>query len=46
MITAVTTLEKFPLWYTVILLGIVAAVYGLRWLVAPLVNRINNKKRI
>ena len=46
MIAAVETLEKFPLWYTVILLGIVAAVFGLRWLVGPLVNKMQNKKKI
>lgn len=45
MVAAVEALEKFPLWYTVMLLGIVAAVYGLRWLVGPLVNRMQDKKK-
>nr|WP_319491074.1 hypothetical protein [uncultured Desulfobacter sp.] len=45
MIAAVETLEKFPLWYTVILLGIVAAVFGLRWLVGPLVNKMQENKK-
>ena len=33
-----------PTWYVVILLGIVAATFGLRWLVAPIVGRMMNKK--
>lgn len=36
-------LSKTPMWYRVSLLGIVAAVFGLRWLVAPIVNRMSNK---
>lgn len=30
--------DKLPLWYQAVLLGIVAAVFGLRWLVAPLIK--------
>jgi hypothetical protein len=37
MIKVVKALEEFPVWYVVILLGIVASVFALRWLVAPLV---------
>ena len=32
-------IAKIPLWWRVAVLGIVAAVYGLRWLIAPLVTR-------
>ncbi|HCY84228.1 MAG TPA: hypothetical protein DHV36_03740 [Desulfobacteraceae bacterium] len=39
MIKAVNSLDKFPMWYVILLMGIVAAVYGLRWLIAPLVQR-------
>ena len=44
IINAVKALEQFPIWYVTMLLGIVAAVYGLRWLIAPIANKLNNKK--
>ncbi|MBT3178939.1 MAG: hypothetical protein HOG03_11645 [Desulfobacula sp.] len=43
IIDAVAALEKFPTWYVVMLLGIVASVFGLRWLIAPLVQKMNAK---
>ena len=46
VIRSVNALEEFPLWYVVLLLGIVAAVFGLRWLIAPLVTRMFSKKSI
>jgi len=46
VIKAVNALEKFPLWYVVLLCGIVAAVFGLRWLVAPLVTKMAGKPKI
>lgn len=33
-------LEDLPLWYRISILGIIAAVFGLRWLIAPLVKTI------
>ena len=45
IIAAVKALEEFPMWYVVMLLGIVAAVYGLRWLIGPLVNKMTAAKK-
>jgi cation transport ATPase len=45
IIASVTALEKFPQWYVVMLLGIVASVFGLRWLIMPLVQKFSTKKR-
>ncbi|MDD9304372.1 MAG: hypothetical protein HUK40_19320 [Desulfobacter sp.] len=45
IIEAVTALEKFPTWYVVMLLGIVASVFGLRWLIGPLVQKMTNKQK-
>lgn len=36
--------DDLPIWYRVVLLGIVAAVFGLRWLIVPLVGVIAKKK--
>jgi hypothetical protein len=44
VINSVNALEEFPLWYVVLLCGIVAAVFGLRWLIAPLVTKMMSKK--
>ncbi len=41
ILQAVQILDKFPMWYIIILLGIVAAVYGLRWLIAPIARRLS-----
>lgn len=35
---------KAPEWYMVAFLGVYAAVFGLRWLVAPLVNKLTKGK--
>ena len=43
VIASVNALEKFPLWYVVLICGIVAAVFGLRWLIAPLVTKMRSK---
>lgn len=43
IITAVKALNQFPTWYVVMLLGIVASVFGLRWLIGPLVRKMTNK---
>jgi len=40
VINSVKALEEFPLWYVMLLCGIVAAVFGLRWMVAPMINRM------
>lgn len=45
IIDAVAALEEFPMWYVVMLLGIVASTFGLRWLVAPLVNKMQERKK-
>ena len=37
-------LDGFPLWFKVIVIGIDASVFGLRWVVAPIINRWSNKK--
>lgn len=34
---AVRSLEDFPVWYQLILWGILAFVFGLRWLIQPLI---------
>ena len=39
IIEAVNALNEFPYWYVVMLLGIVASVFALRWLVAPLIAK-------
>lgn len=46
VIISVQALNDFPIWYKMVLMGIIASVYGLRWLVSPLVNKIGwgNKK--
>jgi len=46
VINAVKALEQFPMWYVVMLLGIVSAVYGLRWLIGPLVNKMSSKPKL
>ncbi|MCP3944522.1 MAG: hypothetical protein GY710_24010 [Desulfobacteraceae bacterium] len=43
IIGAVNALNEFPTWYVVMLLGIVASVFGLRWLIGPLVRKMTNK---
>ena len=45
IIESVKALEEFPMWYVVILLGIVATVFALRWLIAPLVQSKLFKKK-
>lgn len=45
IIQAVSALEDFPDWYVVMLLGIVASVFGLRWLVAPIVGKMQKLKK-
>jgi len=35
--------QNTPTWYVVILLGIVAATFGLRWLIAPIVGKMMKK---
>jgi hypothetical protein len=42
---AVTSLEDFPMWYQILLWGILAHVFGLRWLVEPLVTMMKNKQK-
>lgn len=37
-------LDTFPMWFKLIVIGIDASVFGLRWVVAPIVNRWSNKK--
>ncbi len=37
-------LDTFPMWFKVIVIGIDASVFGLRWVVAPIINRWSNKK--
>jgi len=37
-------LDDFPMWFKVIVIGIDASVFGLRWVVAPIINRWSNKK--
>lgn len=46
VIISVQALNDFPTWYKMVLMGIIASVYGLRWLVSPLVNKLGegNKK--
>ena len=44
IIGAVKALEQFPMWYVTMLLGIVAAVYGLRWLIAPIASKMMKGK--
>ena len=43
IIGAVKALEQFPMWYVSMLLGIVAAVYGLRWLIVPIADKMIQK---
>ncbi len=43
IIEAVKALEQFPTWYVVMRLGIVASVFGLRWLIGPLVQKMIRK---
>lgn len=43
VILAVSSLEKFPLWYQILLWGILAHVFGLRWLVSGLVDFMKRK---
>jgi hypothetical protein len=42
VISSVKALDEFPLWYQIILWGVVAFVFGLRWLIQPLVNKMGN----
>jgi len=42
---AVSSLEDFPFWYQILLWGILAHVFGLRWLVEPLVKFMENKQK-
>ena len=44
IIMSVTALSQFPFWYQTRICGIVAAIFGLRWLIAPLVTRMQNGK--
>ncbi len=46
MIRVVKSLEEFPSWYVIMLLGIVAAVYGLRWLIQPVVTKMQGRKEL
>ena len=39
-----TYIDKAPEWYMVCFIGIYAAVFGLRWLVAPMVNKLTKGK--
>jgi len=45
VIISVQALNDFPTWYKMVLMGIIASVYGLRWLVSPLVNKLGEKKK-
>ncbi|PWW83069.1 hypothetical protein CR164_00455 [Prosthecochloris marina] len=42
---AVSALEDFPVWYQIILWGILAFVFGLRWLIQPLIVWMERKYR-
>jgi len=39
VIDSVDALNKFPTWYIVLMMGIVASSFGLRWLIQPLISR-------
>jgi uncharacterized membrane protein len=43
IIEGVNALDQFPTWYVVLLIGITASVFGLRWLVTPVVKKLNKK---
>lgn len=43
VIKSVNALEQFPEWYIILLCGIVAAIFGLRWLIAPIITRMKKK---
>ena len=40
---AVRSLEDFPVWYQIILWGILSFVFGLRWLIQPLIALLGRK---
>jgi len=44
VIQSVQALNDFPNWYKITLMGIIASVFGLRWLIAPVVQRFKGKK--
>lgn len=44
IISGVNALEQFPTWYIILLVGIVASVYGLRWLVKPILSKLDKIK--
>lgn len=46
VIGAVVALNEFPLWYQILLWGILAHVFGLRWLVEPLVKLSQSKTQL
>ena len=43
IIEGVNALESFPRWYVCLLIGIVASVFGLRWMVKPMLEKMNKK---
>jgi len=46
MIKTVNALGEFPMWYQVTMLGIIAAVFGLRWLIEPVVAKMQKRKEL
>ena len=46
VVDAVRALADFPGWYITMLMGILAAVYGLRWLIAPIAGKMAARKAI
>ena len=45
VVGAVVALNNFPFWYQILLWGILAHVFGLRWLVEPLVKLSQSKNQ-
>lgn len=45
-IKAVKALDQFPYWYIILIFGIIASTFGLRWLIAPLVAKKMNGKKL
>jgi hypothetical protein len=43
IISGVVALEQFPTWYVILLIGIVASTFGLRWMVKPMLEKMNKK---
>jgi len=47
VIVSVQSLNQFPAWYVGgCILGIVASVFGLRWLIGPIIQKVFNPKMI